>query len=69
MIMERNTGMERAPTDHEPPLKVGARISNPCPCCSIITGHTPATWPDTIAFTPLGSALPGHALIVPYRHI
>ena len=46
--------MERAPTDHEPPLKVGARISNPCPCCSIITGHTPTTvlttWPDTSHF-------------------
>lgn len=63
--------MKRAPND--PTHQVGARDTTPCPFCLIVAGHAPATvlatWPDAIAFTPLGSHFPGHALIVPHRHI
>ena len=65
--------MQRAPSDPTHSRQVGARDPAPCPFCLIVAGLAPATflatWPDAIAFVPLGSTTTGHALIVPHRHI
>lgn len=44
-----------------------------CVFCEIVAGDAPATvlasWPDALAIRPLGPVTPGHALIIPRRHV
>lgn len=44
-----------------------------CVFCEIVAGESPAqfiaTWPDAVAFRPLGPVVPGHVLVIPRAHV